>query len=459
MYLKLACKNVRRSTRDFFIYFLTLTVSVYLLYTFNSLDGWKNSVGLTELQQEIFFELSQILKFFSAFTIVVFAFLIYYANRFLIRRRKMEFGIYRTLGMSSAAVSRLLVYETVLVGAAALALGLAAGIVLSPLFGLLTSSIFRTQYHFRVVADPFAIEMTLLCFAAIFLIVLIGNLRMLRKQRDIDLIHGPSRRERFRFKGRFSSLVFFAASILLLSVVYYVSMTGVEFFVVYLLPLGVAACLGTLFFFRFAAASLLTHAQTSKRFYYRRLHLFVLRQVDSRINSNYRSVATVCVLLTISICMFSMAIGSAFTMTEDLYSQQIGVVPIFIGMYFGIVFMIAGAAILSLQQLSQAVDSRQSYRILRQIGTSAQMQRGSVTAQNGIYFGLPMLLACIHSVFGIRLISSLMAQIGDGSFQSSIAVWIFTPVLILVIYGIYFLITNLGCRRLLIPREQGHEAA
>ena len=459
MYLKLACKNVRKSTRDFFIYFLTLTVSVYLLYTFNSLDGWKNSVGLTELQQEIFFELSQILKFFSAFTIVVFAFLIYYANRFLIRRRKMEFGIYRTLGMSSAAVSRLLVYETVLVGTASLVLGLAAGIVLSPLFGLLTSSIFRTQYHFRVVADPFAIEMTLICFAAIFLIVLIGNLRMLRKQRDIDLIHGPAKRERFRFKGRFSSLVFFAVSVLLLSVVYYVSVTGEVFFVVYLLPLGVAACLGTLFFFRFAAASLLTLAQTSKRFYYRKLHLFVLRQVDSRINSNYRSVATVCVLLTISICMFSMAIGSAFTMTEDLYSQQIGVVPIFIGMYFGIVFMIAGAAILSLQQLSQAVDSRQSYRILRQIGTSLKMQRGSVTAQNAIYFGLPMLLACIHSVFGIRLISSLMAQIGDGSFQSSGAVWIFTPLLILVIYGIYFLITNLGCRQLLIPRERANAAA
>lgn len=454
MYFKLAFKNVRQSARDFFIYFMTLTVSVYLLYTFNSLDGWKSAISLTQAQQELFVQTSNILKYFSMFTITIFAFLIFYANRYLIRRRKQEFGIYRTLGMSNAQVSRVLIYETLIVGAASLVLGLIAGIVLSPLFGLMTAVIFSAEYQFRIVAFPFAIGITLICFAAIFLIVMVGNVRMLRRQREIDLINGGKKKERLRLKGRFSSVVFFVLSVALLSIVYYLSVAGEDVFVVFLLPLGVAACLGTLCFFRSAAASLLTIAQTSKHFYYRKLHLFVLRQIDDRINSNYRAVSAVCVLLTISICMFSMAVGASASMTEEITSQEIGVVPIFIGLYFGIVFIVAGAAILSLQQLSQAVDSRNAYRIIDQLGTSRQMERGSVTAQNLIYFGLPLILATVHSVFGIRIISSLMARIGDGTFASAWAAWIFTPIIILLVYGIYFLITNFGCKRILLRHAE-----
>ncbi len=450
MYFKLALKNVRQSARDFFIYFMTLTVSVYLLYTFNSLDGWKSAIGLTRAQQELFVETASILKYFSIFTIVIFAFLIFYANRYLIRRRKREFGIYRTLGMSHAQVARVLIDETLIVGAASLVLGLLAGIILSPFFGLLTAAIFSANYQFRIVAFPFAIAITMICFAAIFLIVMVGNVHMLRRQKEIDLINGGRKKERLRLKGRFSSVVFFALSVVLLGTVYYLSVAGEDVFVVFLLPLGAAACLGTLFFFRSAAASLLTIAQTRKRFYYRKLHLFVLRQIDDRINSNYRAVSAVCVLLTISICMFSMAVGASASMTEEITSQEIGVVPIFIGLYFGIVFIVAGTAVLSLQQLSQAVDSRNAYRIIDQLGTSRQMERGSVTAQNLIYFGLPLLLAAVHSVFGIRIIASLMGRIGDGAFSATSAAWVFTPIIILLVYGAYFLVTNLGCRRILL---------
>lgn len=448
MYLKLAFKNVRKSSRDFLIYFMTLTVSVYLLYTFNSLDGWSSRLDLQQAQLDLFGQTAKILQYFSVFTIVIFAFLILYANRYLIRRRKQEFGIYRTLGMSNAQVARVLIYETMIAGASSLAVGLLAGIVLSPLFGLMTSVIFSAPYHFSIVVFPYAIAVTLVCFAAIFLIVMVCNVRMLRRQRDIDLIQGSKKKEHLRVQGKFASAVFFVLAIILLSVVYYVSVRSMEMFVVYLFPLGVAACLGTLFFFRFVAGTILSLARANKRFYYKKLHLFVLRQIDDKINSNYRAVSAVCVLLTISICMFSMAVGAASAMTDDIYSQQIGAVPVYIGMYFGVVFIVAGAAILSLQQLSQAADSRRSYQIIDQIGTSRRMEQGSVTTQNLIYFGLPLLLACVHSIFGIRIISSLLGLL----IGTSAAAWIVTPVVILVIYGIYFAVTNFGCKRIFLRR-------
>ena len=453
MYLKLAFKNVRKSSRDFLIYFMTLTVSVYLLYTFNSLDGWSDRLELQQAQLDLFGQTAKILQYFSVFTIVIFAFLILYANRYLIRRRKQEFGIYRTLGMSNAQVARVLIYETMIAGASSLAVGLLAGIVLSPLFGLMTSVIFSAPYHFSIVVFPYAIAVTLVCFAAIFLIVMVCNVRMLRRQRDIDLIQGSKKKERLRVQGKFASAVFFVLAIILLSVVYYVSVRSMEMFLVYLFPLGVAACLGTLFFFRFVAGTILSLARANKRFYYKKLHLFVLRQIDDKINSNYRAVSAVCVLLTISICMFSMAVGAASAMTDDIYSQQIGAVPVYIGMYFGVVFIVAGAAILSLQQLSQAADSRRSYQIIDQLGTSRRMEQGSVTTQNLIYFGLPLLLACVHSLFGIRIISSLLGLL----IGTSAAAWIVTPVVILVIYGIYFAVTNFGCKRILL--RQGSAAA
>lgn len=448
MYLKLAFKNVRKSSRDFLIYFMTLTVSVYLLYTFNSLDGWSDRLELQQAQLDLFGQTAKILQYFSVFTIVIFAFLILYANRYLIRRRKQEFGIYRTLGMSNAQVARVLIYETMIAGASSLAVGLLAGIVLSPLFGLMTSVIFSAPYHFSIVVFPYAIAVTLVCFAAIFLIVMVCNVRMLRRQRDIDLIQGSKKKERLRVQGKFASAVFFVLAIILLSIVYYVSVKSMEMFLVYLFPLGVAACLGTLFFFRFVAGTILSLARSNKRFYYKKLHLFVLRQIDDKINSNYRAVSAVCVLLTISICMFSMAVGAASAMTDDIYSQQIGAVPVYIGMYFGVVFIVAGAAILSLQQLSQAADSRRSYQIIDQIGTSRRMEQGSVTTQNLIYFGLPLLLACVHSIFGIRIISSLLGLL----IGTSAAAWIVTPVVILVIYGIYFAVTNFGCKRIFLRR-------
>lgn len=455
MYIKLAFKNVRQSSRDYFIYFMTLTVSVYLLYTFNSLDGWRSVLDLQEIQLALFEETAKILQYFSMFTIVIFAFLILYANRYLIRRRKQEFGIYRTLGMGNAQVARVLIYETMIAGVSSLVIGMLAGIVLSPLFGLMTSVIFNADYHFSIIVFPYAVVATLICFAVIFLVVMVCNVRMLRRQKDIDLIHGNKKKEILRVQGKFSSVIFFAVSVILLSVVYYVSVSGEEMFVVFLLPLGVAACLGTLFFFRFVAGTILSLARANKRFYYKKLHLFVLRQIDDRINSNYRAVSAVCVLLTISICMFSMAVGAASGMTEEVTSQEIGAVPIYIGMYFGIVFIVAGAAILSLQQLSQAVDSRRSYQIIDQIGTSYQMERGSVSAQNLIYFGLPLLLAAVHSIFGIRIISSLLGRL----IGTSVAAWTVTPVVILVIYGIYFAVTNFGCKRILLRRPAEKSAA
>ena len=109
---KLAFENVKKSYKDYFIYFLTLMFSVCLFYTFNSFSSQKNIMELSESQAMSLQMVGLFMNMLSFFVVFVLAFLILYANNFLIRRRKKEFGIYMMLGMEKRDISKILIYET-----------------------------------------------------------------------------------------------------------------------------------------------------------------------------------------------------------------------------------------------------------------------------------------------------------------------------------------------------------
>lgn len=131
-----------------------------------------------------------------------------------------------------------------------------------------------------------------------------------------------------------------------------------------------------------------------------------------------------------------------------LYETSIGMTSmiIFIGIYLGLVFLISGAAILSLKELSEAADNRNKYMILRKLGVNEKQISRSLAAQCGIFFGLPLLLAVIHSIFGMKLSTFILSAFGKTGLTSSI---ILSAAVILVIYGIYFEITYVCSRRII----------
>lgn len=134
--------------------------------------------------------------------------------------------------------------------------------------------------------------------------------------------------------------------------------------------------------------------------------------------------------------------------TKDYtYKRSTGIAAmlIFIGFYLGIVFMISGAAILALKELSEAADNKEKYSILRRIGVDERTINHSILAQCGLFFGIPLLLAIIHSVFGIQVCVYMLEAIGKTGLVYSILV---TAGLIVLIYGAYFLITYTCCKRI-----------
>jgi putative ABC transport system permease protein len=105
MLFKLALKNMQKSVKDYAIYFFTLVFAVAMFYTFNSLDAQTSMSALNESSMTTIKQVVTIINYLSVFVAIVLGFLIVYANNFLIKRRKKEFGLYLTLGMSKRKVA------------------------------------------------------------------------------------------------------------------------------------------------------------------------------------------------------------------------------------------------------------------------------------------------------------------------------------------------------------------
>ena len=145
MLARLALGNVRKSLADFGIYFLTVMLGVAVFYAFNSMTAQQGVLAFSETQSKMFDLLGMVIGGVSVFIAFVLVFLVVYANSFLIKRRKREFGVYLALGMSTGDVVKIVALESLIAGAASLAAGLVVGIGLSQLLLQLTSALFQAD--------------------------------------------------------------------------------------------------------------------------------------------------------------------------------------------------------------------------------------------------------------------------------------------------------------------------
>lgn len=681
MYFKLASQNVKKSFRDYLIYFLTLAFSVCLFYTFNSFQSQQAVLDMNQAQADIIPMIDDLMKYLSFIIAFILAFLIIYANNFLIKRRKKELGLYTLLGMERRKISKILVYETFIIGLVSLVVGLAGGVLASQLLTVVTANLFEAKLNYSFIFSMDATLITIAAFAIIFIIIMIFNSFILNRYKLIDLLTADKKNESLKVKNIYVSVVMFLVSLVLLGYAYTIAWNnGYEAFsqLGVIVPCGL---LGTLFFFMSLSGFLLKFVQTSKNLYYRNLNMFVLRQINASINSNFISMSVVCVMLLFSIGALAtgfnlnkalnstvsistpydisysgmyrnydfaqlqktfaidtsaikeqtiiyeyasdvdtsafvpyiknesnaqslanqpcfevlklsdfnamrerlgldtitlteqeaylftssdalgaivddvLAASPSFTLyghdfkiqnktydlvnlattrsmgtfmfgvvikddlipadaqvyssywnidlqndvdqlafynqleqsigayDEAIYQQQealllegnkdeynrlsgermptmyldsaddvkansngLSVVMTYIGIYLGLIFLIASAVILALQQLSQASDNVQRYRILTKIGAEKRMLSHSVFLQLCIYFMMPLLLAIVHSYIGIHVVNQLVMMFGKGDIFASSLI---TGGAILGIYGAYFLVTYIGYKRIL----------
>lgn len=312
MLARLAVRNVRRSVRDYAVYFVTLVFGVAAFYAFNSVQSQSVLFDLEGVASADAFDLTaRFLGMFSVLIAFVLGFLVVYANRFLIRRRKREFGTYLLLGVRPAQVSAIVLMETVCVGAASLAAGLVLGVVLSQGLSFLTAGLFNIpMQQYRFVFSGEALRQTLLCFALVFAVVALFNTLSLRRCRLVDLLGAAARSERATVRRPWVGLLGFAVAVGLLAWAYVtlfesgLTEFGAEFWKATALMVA-----GTFLFFWSAAGFAVAALERTPGVYFRGLAMFTTRQVASKVNTAFLSLSTVCVMLFFSLAVFSTGSG------------------------------------------------------------------------------------------------------------------------------------------------------
>lgn len=669
MLCKLSISNLRRSLRDYAIYFFTLIIGVSVFYVFNAIGTQTAMMEMSESQYEIIRLLETSLSGTSVFVAGVLGLLIVYASRFLMKRRSKEFALYMMLGMGKGRISAILLLETLLIGIGSLFVGLLIGIGLSQLMSALVANLFEadmTSYRFTVSGS--AILKTIIYFAVMYLVVMVFNSVVVTRMKLIDLLQSGRRSEQIRLKSPILCVIVFLLAAAVLGYAYYQvgwNMKHIERDTMALYI--VMGCAATFFIFWSVSGMLLRVMMSMKHVYHRGLNVFTFRQISSKVNTMVFSMTVICLMLFVTICTlasafsirnsmnanikelcpadyqiityhsswddayqeeslaeifaengydlmadtaeaadfctytapgmtFGTSLGDAYEEIQSMYmfldydspeefirlsdynrqmqlygeetlsldageyillcnftsmknvrdsalrtggeitvcghtlkpkytecqegavelaaerinvglfvvqdavledaavykeyftgnyaaqdqdgkqaaedrkreafnqvreaweaahddltlggintridicetSVGLGAVVTFLGLYIGLVFLIASGAVLALKELSESVDSIGRYEMLRKIGAEECDISGSLFWQTGIFFLLPLLLAVVHSVFGMKFTVFFLEVFGTGQIAESITA---TSVILLLIYGGYFLVT------------------
>lgn len=303
MYARIALGNVRRSIRDFGIYFLTLVLGVAVYYAFNSVTQQSAVLKLSGNMRTLVQELGTIIRGVSIFVAVLLAFLVLFGNRFLIRRRKREFAIYLTLGMDRRHVSGIVAMESLAVGAGALVVGLAVGVLLSQALLYATARLFNTHVTgFGLMFSGQACAYTVMSFAIIFLVVGALNVLEVSRFRLIDLMNADRKGEKSLVRNLPLSVALFVVSLALIGVAYHELRVNGMYAIDWRFNLATAlVSVGTFLLFFSVSGFLLRLGQSARGFYLRGLNMFALRQLSSRVNSAWVSISIVCAALFLAI--------------------------------------------------------------------------------------------------------------------------------------------------------------
>lgn len=322
MLLKLAVRNMRRSLRDYAIYFITLLIAVTVFYAFNSVGDQQVMHDIAASNNANVIEFTgYMMNIFSVIVALVLGFLVIYANQLLITRRKREFGIYLVLGMRPGQVSRILLYETVFIGLGSLVLGLGLGILISQLLSFATAALFGVampQYQFSF--SPGACIATLACFIAIFIVVAIFNVITVRRCKLIDLIGAKAKRQKIVIRNPWVCLVLFAISLVLIGLAYWqLDINGMTLmFDTEFQRATVLMLVGSLLFFFSLSGFVIAVLTRLRGVYLKRLRPFTTRQVASKFNTSFVSIWVVCVLLFFAITTFATGLGLIDAFTGDI---------------------------------------------------------------------------------------------------------------------------------------------
>lgn len=327
MLCKLAWGNVRRAGRDYLVYLLTLTLGVTVFYAFNTISMQVDIAGIDE--EGLAQVMGSILGDLTYFLAGVMAFLMVYANNFIMKRRKKEFGLYQVLGMGRGRVATIMALETVIVSVVAFVAGIVLGVGLSQLMTFFTASLFKTQIaNFHFFFSVHAFNLTLACMLVMFVLTLLLNLRAVRRTKLIELMGAERRNESIKTRNPWIAIAIFAVGVVFVGVAYYrllrdgFPLTATDSKLQEAMnQFGITTAMvtvGTFALFWGLSGMLIKLLQSLRGVYWRGLNMFTVRQLAAKVNTVCFSMGVIAMLLFLAITSVTCGMSIANVMNENL---------------------------------------------------------------------------------------------------------------------------------------------
>lgn len=327
MLCKLAWGNVRRAGRDYLVYLLTLTLGVTVFYAFNTISMQVDIAGIDE--EGLAQVMGSILGDLTYFLAGVMAFLMVYANNFIMKRRKKEFGLYQVLGMGRGRVATIMALETVIVSVVAFVVGIVLGVGLSQLMTFFTASLFKTQIaNFHFFFSVHAFNLTLACMLVMFVLTLLLNLRAVRRTKLIELMGAERRNESIKTRNPWIAIAIFVVGVVLVGMAYYrllrdgFPLTATDSKLQEAMnQFGITTAMvtvGTFALFWGLSGMLIKLVQSLRGVYWRGLNMFTVRQLAAKVNTVCFSMGVIAMLLFLAITSVTCGMSIANVMNENL---------------------------------------------------------------------------------------------------------------------------------------------
>lgn len=332
MLFKLSFRNMKKSFKDYAIYFLTLFLGVAIFYMFNSLDSQQAMLDISESQKEIIKLMISMLSVVSIFIAVILGLLIAYANKFLINRRKREFGIYMTLGMGRRQISKIILLETILVGILSLIAGLAIGIFASQFMSVLVAKMFEADMiKFTFIFSKEACIKTCVYFAIIYIAVMFIDTITVSRYKLINLLTATKKNEKIKLKNPILCILVFIIACVMLGWAYWkvsAKATTISTIQEMIKPI-IAGIIGTVLVFWSLSGFILKLVQSNKKIYLKGTNMFVLRQLSNKVNTTVVSMSVICLMLFMTITVLSTSLSLQNSMKKDIEEMT----PVDINLY------------------------------------------------------------------------------------------------------------------------------
>lgn len=315
---KLSVRNAKRQAKDYIIYFITVIISVALMFIFNSIAVSEDISELSTYMKDF----GKAILGISVIIIFVMAWLINYTMKFMLEKRSKEFGTYQILGIEKKDISNMFTLENILIGSLAFVLGVGAGLFLNQFLTSIIMNLFNQPYQIQIVFDIKAVGLTALYFFGIFVLVLLNCRRKIKKTKVYNLLYADKKNENNVIKKSKGNIIVFITSLVLLLLAYFINdrefsdmsnMTGRNIFIALVMLI-----IGIYLFYISISSFIVKRYLQNKQRKYKKSNMFLYRNLTSKINTMSITMGTIALMFT-----FILVGGNVALLMNNMLNNEI----------------------------------------------------------------------------------------------------------------------------------------